>query len=58
MMKSNEYTPANKKTLNLRFNMSYLDNAIGDCSQEVKECIDNMWDAIAELEENINEQHN
>jgi len=57
-MKSNEYTPANKKTLNLRFTMSYLDNAIGDCSQEVKECIDNMWDAIAELEENIYEQHN
>jgi|DEB0MinimDraft_10_1074344.scaffolds.fasta_scaffold78802_6 hypothetical protein len=57
-MKSNEHTPANKKTLHLRFTMSYLDNAIGDCSQEVKECIDNMWDAIAELEENIYEQHN
>jgi len=57
-MKSDEYTPVNKKTLHLRFTMSYLDNAIGDCSQEVKECIDNMWDAIAELEENIYEQHN
>ena len=51
-MDSDKYKPANKKILNLRFNMSYLDNAIGDCSQEVKECIDNMWDAIAELEEN------
>ena len=57
-MDSDKYKPANKKTLNLRLNMSYLDNAIGDCSQEVKECIDNMWDAIAELEENIYEQHN
>ena len=54
-MKSNEYTPDNKKTLHLRFAMSYLDNAIGDCSQEIKECIDNMWDAIAELEEKIDE---
>ena len=35
-MKSNEHTPVNKRTLNLRFNMSYLDNAIGDCSEEVK----------------------
>ena len=54
-MKSDKYTPANKKTLNLRFNMSYLANTIGDCSQEVKECIDNMWAAIAELEETEDE---
>jgi len=54
-MDSDKYKPANKKTLNLRFNMSYLANAIVDCSKEVKECIDNMWDAIAELEENENE---
>jgi len=50
-MNNDKYTPVNKKTLHLRFTMSYLDNAIGDCSQEVKECIDNMWDAIEELEE-------
>ena len=48
---NDKYTPANKKTLHLRFTMSYLDNAIGDCSQEVKKCIDDMWDAIEELEE-------
>ena len=54
-MDSDKYKPANKKILNLRLNMSYLDNAIGDCSQEVKECIDNMWDAIAELEESEDE---
>jgi len=52
---SDEHTPVNKKTLHLRFTMSYLDNAIGDCSQKVKECIDNMWDAIKELEEKIDE---
>jgi len=55
LMNSNKTTPVNKKTLQLRFKMSYLDNAIGDCSQEVKECIDNMWDAITELEEEYDE---
>jgi hypothetical protein len=55
-MKSNEHTPANKNTLHLRFAMSYLDNAIGDCSQEVKKCIDDMWDAIEELEVQLNER--
>jgi|TARA_R100001129_G_scaffold40435_2_gene27457 hypothetical protein len=50
-MDSNKYKPVNKKTQHLRFMMSYLDNAIGDCSEEVKECIDLVWDAIEELEQ-------
>ena len=50
-MNSNKYTPAIKRTQHLRFMMSYLDEAIGDCSEDVKECIDLVWDAIDELEE-------
>ena len=49
-MMSDKYKPMNKRTLHLRFKMSELDNAIGDCSEEVKECIDNVWDAIDEIE--------
>jgi len=54
-MNSNKTTPVNKKTLHLRFKMSYLDNAIGDCSEEIRECINNVWDAIEEIEEQDNE---
>ena len=43
--------PIKKRTQHLRAMMSYLDNAIGDCSEDVKECIDMVWDAIDELEE-------
>jgi hypothetical protein len=50
-MDSNKYKPMNKKTLHLRFKMSELDDAIGECSEEVKECIDLVWDAIEELEQ-------
>ena len=50
-MNSDKYTPTIKRTQHLRFMMSYLDDAIGDCSEDVKECIDNVWDAIDELEE-------
>jgi hypothetical protein len=50
-MDSNKYKPINKKTQHLRFMMCYLDNAIGDCSEEVKVCIDLVWDAIEELEQ-------
>lgn len=49
-MNSDKYKPAIKKTLYLRFKMSYLVNAIGDCSEEVKKCIDDVWDEIKELE--------
>lgn len=49
-MMNDEYKPMNKITLHLRFKMSELDNAIADCSEEVKECIDNVWDAIDEIE--------
>lgn len=51
LMDSNKHKPVNKKTLHLRFKMSYLNNAIGDCSEEIRECIDNVWDAIEEIEE-------
>ena len=50
-MDSNKYKPMNKKTLHLRFKMSELDNAIADCSEEVKERINAVWDAIEELEQ-------
>lgn len=49
-MKSNDYTPVIKKTLPLRFSMSYLKTAIGDCSQEVKKCIDDVYKEIEKLE--------
>tara|TARA_A100000171_G_scaffold33832_1_gene32213 strand:+ start:457 stop:621 length:165 start_codon:yes stop_codon:yes gene_type:complete len=49
-MNSDKYKPINKKTQHLRFMMSYLDNEIGDCSEEMKESIDMVWDAIDELE--------
>ena len=49
-MMNDKYKPMNKRTLHLRFKMSELDNAIADCSEEVKECIDNVWDAIDEIE--------
>ena len=49
-MNSDKYTPTIKRTQHLRFMMSYLDNAIGDCSEDVKECIDLVWGAIDELE--------
>ena len=42
--------PIKKRTQHLRNMMSYLDDAIGDCSEDVKECIDLVWDAIDELE--------
>ena len=50
-MDSNKYKPVNKKPLHLRFMMSHLDNEIGDCSEEVKERINAVWDAIEELEQ-------
>ena len=49
-MNSDKYKPIKKKTQHLRFMMSYLDNEIGDCSEDMKESIDKVWDAIDELE--------
>ncbi len=34
----------------VRAMMSYLDNEIGDCSEEMKDSIDMLWDAIDDLE--------
>jgi|TARA_R110000824_G_scaffold32112_5_gene103869 hypothetical protein len=34
---------------NLREAMSNLDNVIGDCSIEVKEAIDEVWDLVDEI---------
>tara|TARA_R110000751_G_scaffold248213_1_gene347993 strand:+ start:495 stop:638 length:144 start_codon:yes stop_codon:yes gene_type:complete len=38
-----------KEWYNLREAMSNLDNLIDDCSIEVKEAIDEMWDLIDEI---------
>ena len=37
----------------VRSMMSNLDNEIGDCSQEMKDSIDTLWDAIDYLETEI-----
>ena len=37
----------------VRAMMSYLDNEIGDCSEEMKDSIDMLWDAIDYLETEI-----
>ena len=38
-----------KEWYKLREAMSNLDNVIGDCSIEVKEAIDEVWDIIDEI---------
>jgi len=38
-----------KEWYDLRGAMSNLDNVIGDCSIEVKEAIDEVWDIIDEI---------
>ena len=38
-----------KEWYSLREAMSNLDNVIGDCSTEVKEAIDEVWDLIDEI---------
>ena len=41
-----------KRTKYLRMVMSALDDAIGDCDEDMKYRIDCVWDAIDELEAN------
>ena len=38
-----------KEWYDLREAMSNLDNVIGDCSIEVKEAIDEVWDLVDEI---------
>lgn len=38
-----------KEYYKLREAMSNLDNVIGDCSIEVKEAIDEVWDLVDEI---------